>query len=633
MNTFYIALNYEFINIFFTRHNINLLGIASDADARLLSSMKFCTQPLLSSSIEEILNGGHQISYLQDIFHLLTKLRNRLLKQYVNLPMGSSQVSVAHLKVLINTVDKSVHGLVKTDICPDDRQNVKSLQKCFDDRVLNALKDHVPGSDATIIFLKYCREIYTAFYDTNLTPCERVRQIWHTTYFFRAWRSWILKNKNTASIGYNRKIFVTDQAYACLELNAYGLLDIIGKLRDLNLPEQFLPFLFTSQTCEETFRILRSMTTINWTRINFTMLEVLQMMGRLELVNNIIYDKLSTKVKFPRIQNKPEKYIVYDLPTNDEITTVLKEAKTQAILNASKFGMKIEEEDLELCGILKEKRGKSSQPTANDMNDETLNGFDDDEDEEMDVPLIQFTQENDIDLLEFEPVLEKSFLNTDTPNNQKFVQVSNNDGSVKNVLKSSVIWALTESKGSSSKDRLKRVQSKIMTVDSPRRECRKRPIDTESETTGTPSKKQKKQKPILHAHELEIGDWTVFRSTSTDENESKFFFLGMVLRFRYVNVQKEKDKQYTLDFVPTSAENTSNRGIEVLATWFHMDSKFISQPIHGNNSFFINIENYIGTIEMSIETKRKITNGENVKIEISSADISQLLSNQLISSI
>lgn len=107
----------------------------------------------------------------------------------------------------------------------------------------------------------------------------------------------------------------------------------------------------------------------------------------------------------------------------------------------------------------------------------------------------------------------------------------------------------------------------------------------------------------------------------------------MVLGFRYVNVQKEKDKQYTLDFVPTSAENTSNRGIEVLATWFHMDSKFISQPIHGNNSFFINIENYIGTIEMSIETKRKITNGENVKIEISSADISQLLSNQLISSI
>lgn len=615
--------------LFVNRHNINVVGIASDADPRLLSSMKFCTQTLLSSSIEDVLKSGCQVSYLQDTIHLLTKLRNRLLKQYVNLPMGTSQVSVAYLKVLIKTVDKSVHGLVRSDICPDDRQNFKSLQKCFDDRVLNALEHHVPGSNATIMFLKSCREIYSAFYSPHLTPSERVRKLWHTTYFFRAWRSWILKNKNSASINYNQKNFVTGPAYDCLELNAYGLLDVIAKFRYLNLPEQFLPFLFSSQTCEETFRILRSMTTINWTRINFSMLEVLQMMGRLELVNNIIYDKLSSNVKFPRIQNKSEKFTVYDLPTNDEIYAVLKAAKADALSNAINLGMNVNESDLETCGILKGKKGKSTQSTKKNMDDEIINCFDDEEDDE--ISLIQFTQEYDIEcqnnLLECVPELEEPILNSDddAQKNKKFVQVPNKDGSMKNVLKSSVIWALTESKGCSSKDRLTRVQSKNVT-NSPRRGSRKRPIDTASDTTGTPIKKQKTQKSIFHAQELQIGDWIVFRNSSTDNIEFQTFFIGMVLGFRYVKTQTEKERQYTLDFVPTSAENTSNRGIEVLSTWFNMDSKYISQPIVGNNSFFINIDNYIGTIELNIETQRKITNFEHVQIAISSADVEQLLS-------
>lgn len=160
--------------------------------------MKRCAQPLLSSDFEQILNSknasGNETTFIQDTIHLLTKLRNRLLKLYVSLPMGSSQVSVAHLKVLIDSIDKNNHGLVASDICPDDRQNFKSLQKCFDDRVLKALNEHVPGSEATITFLKLCREISSAFLDTDLTPLERVRRMFHATYFFRAWRAWVSKN-------------------------------------------------------------------------------------------------------------------------------------------------------------------------------------------------------------------------------------------------------------------------------------------------------------------------------------------------------------------------------------------------------------------------------------------------------
>lgn len=114
---------------------------------------------------------------------MLTKLRNRFLKTTANLPMGSFDVSVAHLKVLINTEDKYNHGLVQSDICPDDRQNFRSLQKCYDDRVINALKVHVPGSEATMMYLNLCREVYSTFLEKDLNPCEHIRKIWYMRYF------------------------------------------------------------------------------------------------------------------------------------------------------------------------------------------------------------------------------------------------------------------------------------------------------------------------------------------------------------------------------------------------------------------------------------------------------------------
>lgn len=224
--------------------------------------MKHCSKDILTS-ITNALSGFRDTVYLQDIIHVLTKLRNRFLKTTANLPMGSFDVSVAHLKVLINTDDKFNHGLVRSDICPDDRQNFRSLQKCYDDRVINALKLHVPGSEATVMYLNLCKKIHSAFLDKDLTPCERLKKIWHAAYFFRAWRLWALKN-------YKQINFITDEAYACIELNANGLIQLIKKMREAKSPEKFLPFLFTSQTCKEHFRMLRSMTSINWTRINWT---------------------------------------------------------------------------------------------------------------------------------------------------------------------------------------------------------------------------------------------------------------------------------------------------------------------------------------------------------------------------
>lgn len=93
-------------------------------------------------------------SFVQDTIHLVLKLRNRMLKASMNLPMGSKQVSVSHLKMLINSTSKDVHGLVLKDICPDDRHNFRSLEKTMQPRVLQALTSAVVDSQATAMYLK-----------------------------------------------------------------------------------------------------------------------------------------------------------------------------------------------------------------------------------------------------------------------------------------------------------------------------------------------------------------------------------------------------------------------------------------------------------------------------------------------
>lgn len=562
------------VNVLFNRYNIKVEGISSDADARLLSSMKVQTSAMLQSNPVDLINESEStsgITFIQDIEHLKTKIRNRMLKSSISLPMGKEQVSVAHLKVLISTTPKEVHGLVQHDINPEDRQNVRSLEKCFNDRVLNALESKVDGSESTIMYLKICREMHLAFTDTSMKPLDRVKLMWHATYFIRAWRIWISESVNYCL----HDNFITQPAYSCVELNAYGLLHLIKKFKSVKKPELFLTMLFSSQTCETTFRTLRSMTSIFWTRINFSMLELIHMVGRLELSNEIVYDKLSSNVNFPRVQNRKDKCTIYDLPTNEEIEMVLKEAKSSALSDAARLGMDVDACKIDHSGFKNCIRANPS-PESSDLES--------DDDEQL-----SFLQHNIL-------VQEKS-------NDTKYIEIKEKDGSVRTILKSSAIWALTETKNCLSKDRLTRVQSPHIRPNTPRStpssksSARKRRMSDTSQENY--SKRKKESEPIHSAEELTVGDLALFRSNSQMvDNYGPGCVLGMILGFRYIKGRTEKDKQYTLDSVPISAENTSNRGVEVLATWKNIDENFQPNSFPGN-SIFLNINSYIATIKMT----------------------------------
>ena len=119
----------------------------------------------------------------------------------------------------------------------------------------------------TIIYLRYMRSIRDANFDKTLSPLDRVSLLWEATFFFRIWK--YLLNENDYSVNDN---FVTGNAYLCVELNSHALIGIIFNIINGQLPKEAMRvWTAGSQGCEQVFRLLRSMTPVFSTIINFTL--------------------------------------------------------------------------------------------------------------------------------------------------------------------------------------------------------------------------------------------------------------------------------------------------------------------------------------------------------------------------
>lgn len=539
-----------------------------------------------------------ETTYIQDPEHCVTKGRNRILKPSSIFPMGLKQVSASHLKTLIWTTSKDDHGLVMSDICPQDRQNVGSFEKITEKRVLDCLREFVIDSEATVMYLEVFKEVTSAFME-DIPPLDRVYRIWHGLYFLRAWRKWILDSK-MYSIKDN---FISYSLFQSIEINAYGLLHLITKFRDANQPELFLPLFFSSQTCESTFRQMRSMTTINWTRINFSLQELLHIVNRIELMNDIIYYKLAEhNVTFPRLQRKNVKHKIYTLPSNDEIQKVLDQARTVALLDAVKMGMPTSMHDIKICPIT-----RTSLPLTQNI-DGLDDDDDDDEENEPGETTLSCNSLRDYTSLETQVNLEE---------NSKFVQVYNEDGSSKTVLKSSIIWLLAESNEKLSQDRLRRVQGVDRAMAEKRNNCKQ---------IASQAKKSRLQDLYL-SDTIKIGDWCFFSNKEPSCEKSPFdqIIFGSALSFKYNEGRTEKDRQYSRDYVPVAYDSTNKaetrpRGISVSAKWYKCNDNDLNlQPMEDCN-FFIDIENYLATASMppeilSLDLKSYRVTGNTIELK------------------
>lgn len=391
------------------------MGASADGDPKLLAAMcaKMC-------------GVGKSIIVTQDHIHFGNKCRNRMLKESINLPMGVFEVSIKHLQSLVKNVQKSVHGLSQIDVCPIDRMNYNSFEKITNDRVIEALQKYIKLSDATVQYLKVCRDATSSFLSVDLNPEERIFKIWHSLFFVRIWRNFI-KSSSRYTLKEN---FITSNVYMCLEINARSLIQLIKKFRNQGQPERFLPSLFDSQACENIFRLFRSMGTTQFTKINFSLYELIYMIRRVETQNHIAYVQLPDNVNFPN--KRTGRTLICDLPPDEEIDKIIASARYEAIQCAAKLGMTTtgQIDDFEIHTKLKFDDAEDTEDYIENMRDE-------EEDEDF---FDLDTDEMDVDV------------------NSRFVIVNDENGTKRKILKSTLIWMLTEPSEKISNDRLKRVQ-------------------------------------------------------------------------------------------------------------------------------------------------------------------------------
>lgn len=496
----------------------------------------------------------------QDADHVLTKGRTRLLKTSSIYPMGNKVVSNGHLKYLIENVSKDKHFLTNSDIEPRDRQNVKSAEKISSNRTRDCLKQYVPGSEATVLYLKMINYATSPFIDPKMNVSERIRKVWYSVFLCRIWRSWILemveiqkkkvklknlqiklrsfvlhkkplKNKVKRSANYmNQKklkkyflrnrssgksqvkyqseqlnkicdklkrnkcdrsrdnnikkncdkktikrkdnvsnynlkdCFISSNLYNCIEINAHSLIKFILKLRSDNNSTMFFPTLLGSQPCEKSFRQLRSMTTTQSTIINFSILDMLHRMNKIELQNEMM-SKCSF-LKFPRHDRKTaaEQPELINLPNDAEIISLIEEAKEDATNDARDVGMLVSNTNFS-CQV---------DPISDCNNDVDLHY----QDEEFLFESERFNDELD-DAENLTPDLQDDLnkLNSVTGSLQMrdysecqvklsetspYTVVSNSSGKDVVVRKSSICWLLSKDKHSLSSDRLLRVRDTEM---------------------------------------------------------------------------------------------------------------------------------------------------------------------------
>lgn len=565
--------------------------------------------------------------FVQDTMHIGTKLRNRILKSSIVLPLGNKQISQSHLKLLIKTVSKTTHGLILNDVDPKDRQNFSSYEKITSERVRNALTKYIVDSEGTVAYLEKCQQVTSCFLQYDLAPLERIYRIYNTVFFFRLWWTW-MKSSNAYKLSDN---FITPNCHKSIEVNATNLVNLIKQFRDEEADEMFLPTLFDSQSCEKMFRHFRSMGTANFTKINFSMFEVLNMIRRVEIKNEIEQFKLSDfEFVFPRTKHVI-KTKSYTLPSDEEIEETLNLAKTHAIEQAEKFG------------LIKETISNAEyQLKAPKFNFEDVGGESDDDfdlidlrgDDCTDSITSQFVnvcsipkqcEKSDNDSNIYVNKLDDCMNSNDDlssdvdelSGNSPYTLISDGRGGLSRIRKSTLVWALSAPTQRLSNDRLSRVQIRALKDISVPGTSHHRTFRKSGDIVLQRENVEFSESYVQRLDLMNIGDWCFFRGKRHER-----ILIGAVLRFQFAGRKREKEKHYANDSVSFSGLEKS---IETLCTFYFLDEdgNWNSFP---NNHFDLNIDNYIATL-VGISPKVEHTKllFETVDSKILRTDLKQFL--------
>ncbi|CAF3397249.1 unnamed protein product [Rotaria socialis] len=299
----------------FLRQGARAIGFSSDCDARYLRAMRLCTRffaqlPNLNLVKQKdnfhlqiperwfwlFMSGQQILLFMQDPIHVATKFRNRLLSETASMKMGDYHVSIEHLINLIESKNKIEHNLIKSDICLKDRQNYASCRRISSELILQLL-NKMEDCKGTYIYLSLLRSIISGLIEKSTIIQERLYHVWSVVFTCRLWWTWLQYSKLKLNYDDNdhEKIdnikannFITKPTFWCIEINAHTLLYIVLLVIKRKLPIDALnSYLFSSQTCENTFRIARALSGPYSSITNFTVKSFTKKCEKISIINSI----------------------------------------------------------------------------------------------------------------------------------------------------------------------------------------------------------------------------------------------------------------------------------------------------------------------------------------------------------
>lgn len=350
-NTTSVKNRWNFIKSEFEQLGVTVLSYASDGDSRYFSAMK---QNVNFGTVTTVF--GHQCPldlfgsddiYYQDPPHTVKNMKNKLKDPASDLKMGFYNVTVNHLGNLLNNpqVPKNQHLLNECDISNNDPMDWQSVYKISNENLLKLLSMNVEKSQGTVEFLRILRMLLEAFVNKETPVLKRLYNAFFSVFVFRYWKSWILLN-NHVKLTEN---FITAETYFATELNAFMLLKLIMLCRDKFGKHFFIVYLMNSQICEKLFRILRSNTSNLSTMLNFSPLELLERLKKIQLQAELINDFQHIFNFGQNLTDERTQHFIEEMPLDKELEKTISQASREATKVAQNLGFYVEDRQFEKC--------------------------------------------------------------------------------------------------------------------------------------------------------------------------------------------------------------------------------------------------------------------------------------------